>query len=283
MCRILSHLCVKPQTASDYLLHSPCSLLAQSKADAKNLQKDGWGVAAQKNGRFVISKSPNALYDERAKLAQVAARSRSRFIVAHIRAASNPLDLPLHELIAPAHTQPFGVPNFVFAHNGTINIVKETRDKLLGAYAKRLKGKNDSEIYFWLLQRWRHRCNGDVPAAFAAVAKDLWTLWHKLPRETQKRHQRPYSSLNTVVSDGRGLYALCHSLLPAKKKSLCLGDQPFNSLAYRLSPDKDRLVVASEKMSREDGWKVMPMHSVLAAHIAGATIGFEIRRFKWNR
>ena len=84
---------------------------------------------------------------------KIAKKSAAKVVIAHIRAASNPLKLPMKKLIAKEHSQPFGWLQFSFAHNGVLNIAAPAREKLLGPFRSRLKGNNDSEIYFWLLMK----------------------------------------------------------------------------------------------------------------------------------
>lgn len=278
MCRIFAHIAVETTHPGDYLARSSCSLLAQSQADKKNRQSDGWGVAYLKNSHFAVKKSPNPIYKETEMLNQAAGSAVAHIVLAHIRAASNPLRLPKHRLIAKEHTQPFGVADFAFCHNGTINIAKAAREQLLGPFKKYLKGRNDSEIYFWLLQKWRSQLKNDTIAAFKETIKELWRLWHALTPKERRPHQAPYTSLNTAASDGQKIYVLCHSLLPQTRRSLCLGTQPFNRMCFRLDGKKQRLVAASEKMSRESGWQILPMHSALTAARRNEKIEYAVEK-----
>ncbi|MBI2069693.1 MAG: class II glutamine amidotransferase [Elusimicrobia bacterium] len=282
MCRIFAQIAVDERDPSDYIVHSSCSLLAQSKAKKDFLQEDGWGIAALNGRGFKIFKSPNPIYREAELLKKAARGGKSRIVIAHIRAASNPLKLPKRQLIAKEHNQPFGASNLTFAHNGTINIAAAARERLLGPYRKNLKGKNDSEIYFWILYKW-YRKTGDVARAFEKTAQELWQLWRELPKSRRKGWKYPYTGLNAAVSDGRRLWALCHSLMPAQSKSLCLKDQPYNRLALKLSEGGRRLVIGSEKLGQEPGWTVVPMHSLTVAEESNGLILYQTRRFPWRR
>ncbi len=279
MCRIFAQIATRPYDPTDYLVDSDCSLLAQSKTKKTMLQKDGWGVASYHGGRCELTKTANPIYKEVPLLKKTAHRANSKIVVAHVRWASNPLKLPIKQLIAEEHAQPFVEKSLSFAHNGTINIAVQAREAL-GPLKKKLKGKNDSEIYFWLLNKWFLKTRS-VPKALECVSKELWELWKSTPPKERKEFKKPYTGLNVAVSDGKKLYALCHSLMPQTRWSLCLGDQPYNRLAYRLDPEGNRLILGSEKLSKEPGWEIMPMHSVLEAWPSGNKINIKIRNFKW--
>lgn len=280
MCRIFAQIASKPWDPSDYLINSDCSLLAQSTAKKTALQKDGWGIASYSGASCRLYKSANPIYRETSILKKESQKAKSKIVIAHIRWASNPLKLPLKELIAEEHSQPFVDSSLSFAHNGTVNIAVRAREAL-GPFKSKLKGKNDSEIYFWMLKKWISKTH-DIAMSLSSVANELWRLWPTTPPKEKKEFKTPYSGLNVTVSDGQRLYALCHSVMKYKRPSLCLKDQPYNRLAYRLNDSGDRLIVGSEKLSSESGWKVMPMHSMLEAWIADGKIKFKVREFKWN-
>lgn len=282
MCRIYGHIATNPIEPSDYLISSSCSLLAQSEAKKNFKQKDGWGISALKNGTFSITKSAHAIYKETDLLTHAAKKSSSRIVIAHIRAASNPLKLPMKKLIAKKHSQPFGTKNFSFAHNGSLNIAAAARERLLGHYRKYLKGNNDSEIYFWILMKW-HAQTHNVEIALIKTVKEIWQLWNSLSKKERKGFKAPYTGLNSVISDGQKLFALCHSLRPPTTKSLCLKDQPYNRLAFRMGPANQRFVIGSEKFSGESDWEVVPMHSLTIAEQKNGTISKIIKKFPWKQ
>ncbi|MEK7287312.1 MAG: class II glutamine amidotransferase [Elusimicrobiota bacterium] len=281
MCRIFAQLSVTPHNPSEYLVKSRASLLAQSKAKKNFLQKDGWGVATLAPGGFHIFKSPNPAYRESPLFIEQAAKSSSRIVIAHIRAASNPLKLPRKDLIAREHNQPFGFGRLAFAHNGTLNIAAAARDQLLGAYRRKLEGKNDSEIYFWILCKWYDKTK-KIPEALVETVREIWQLWRSLPKSKKNNWKFPYTGLNAAISDGRNLWALCHSLMLVERKSLCLRDQPYNRMALRLENEGRRLVVGSEKFSPDPGWRVMAMHRLLKAWPEKGKIQYEVKPFLWK-
>ncbi|MBI4368987.1 MAG: class II glutamine amidotransferase [Elusimicrobia bacterium] len=282
MCRIFAQLSVKSSDPTPLLVQSSCSLFKQSNAQKTFLQRDGWGVASLKDRRFLITKSPKPVYNEKKLFAQAARTSRSRVVIAHLRAASNPLNLPMKKLIAPQHNQPFGHGRLAFAHNGTLNIAASARERLLGPYRKNLEGNNDSEIYFWILYKWYRRM-GNIKNALRAAVRDIWNLWFSLPDKERRRWERPYTGLNAAISDGQELVILGHSLMPARSKSLCLGDQPYNQLAWRLEGNQQKLIAGSEKFDNQPTWHVLPQHRIMTVKILGGKIHYSIERFLWKR
>lgn len=280
MCRLYGHLSVQPSDPSDYLWQASCSLLAQSTAKNDFKQEDGWGVASLKGKNFQITKSEKPVFKQENLWKKTARANVSTIAIAHLRAASNPLKLAMKNLIAKKHNQPFGEKNYAFAHNGTLNIAKAARERIMGPYEKHLEGNNDSEIYFWLLKKWIDKC-GDVEEALHHTVNEIWQLWRSLSKKERGEFTAPYTGLNAVVSDGKKLYALCHSLRPQTMKSLCLKDQPYNRLAYKINKLADRFVIGSEKMSHEAEWKVVPMHSLTIAQNVGGEIKFKVKDFKW--
>lgn len=282
MCRIFAQISVTPRDPTDYLAQSGCSLLAQSQAKKDYLQKDGWGIAALREKTWDIFKSPKPIFKEKPLFIRQAHQGAANITIAHIRAASNPMKLPLKALIAKEHNQPFGCQRVAFAHNGTLNIAAAARERLLGRYQSRPEGKNDSEIYFWILYK-RYAGTKDVPKALHQTVRDIWTLWRRMPASQKKNWKLPYTGLNAAVSDGRKLYALGHSLMPAQSKALCLKDQPYNQLAFKLEDEGRRFIVGSEKFSREPGWQVLGQHRLLTAWPEKGKIKFNIQPFRWNK
>ena len=256
----------EPVSAYDLLVQSRCSLLEQAKVGG---QSDGWGVGYYIDSELRVLKSPGAAYLEEEAFKRVARSVRSRIIIAHVRKASNPRRLPRELLISMENTQPFSHGNFVFTHNGVIYIPDEVLERLEPRYRKLVKGLNDSEVYFALLLKSLD-VSGDVLEALRMVEEELREAMEECGRDVEK----PYSSLNTVFSDGERLYAY-NRYLSDGGESLCLGDQPYYQMVYaRIG---DGLAVASEKIGMY-GWTEMHNGELLEASVSDGGVEYRVRR-----
>lgn len=271
MCRLFASISPKPQNARDLLVDSCFSILRQSNFNKNNLQKDGWGLAYFKGGEHPsIYKSPGPLYEESERFTRFASRTCSRVIIGHIRAASNPRGLPFKRLISMENTQPFTDGRWVFAHNGTLEIPLEVARRL-GILRKKLKGFNDSEVYFWQFIKFQ-RAVKDVAEALKACVRENWEVW-KSCRGRYPGKRAPYTSLNAVFTDGRRLYAFNHFLdhIAASKgrweaadRALCAAGRPWSVMSF--SRRKQRLVIASEDLDR-GSWRRMRPPELICAEV----------------
>lgn len=148
MCRLFGTLSVKASNARKHLLEDPCSVYVQSKVDPSRLQSDGWGIGFYIDGVPKVIRSEKPVYTEYEKFASAVQIASSRAVLAHVRRASNPRGLPREQLISIENSQPFSYKKYIFVHNGTISIPDEVA-KRLGEWKGRLRGLNDSEVYFW--------------------------------------------------------------------------------------------------------------------------------------
>jgi len=267
-------LSVKPSDAHKYLLKDPCSLYAQSKIDPKRLQGDGWGIGFYENGSPIVIKSEKPVYLDYENFSFIVQRAKSRIIIAHIRRASNPRGLPREKMISKENSQPFTFGKYIFAHNGTITIPDEIAEAL-GEWRRKIRGLNDSEVYFWFIMKELND-GADLPSAlknFKAILEDIWT-------EVRERHpdkSRPYVGLNCITSDSKVLYAYCrYDKNDETGKSLCFRDQPVFEMSYSIS--KERLVIASEKTNREENWTPLRNGELLIGRIVNNEISIEIKR-----
>jgi predicted glutamine amidotransferase len=242
MCRLFGQLSLMPRDAADLLAESPRSLLAQSDARASDPQKDGWGIAYFGGRRRRVLKSPRPVFREAGRFASAAARARSRAVIGHIRAASNPRGVVPRRLISLANTQPFSDGTWAFCHNGTLQIPDEVA-RFLGPYRSRLRGINDSEVFFWQLRK-HIDAQGDPAEALKACVREIWGIWEGCKRRYPNKRS-PYTGLNALVSDGKSLYALCHYPWRPKHKAL-MSSQPWGVMS--LARRGGRVVIASEDM-----------------------------------
>jgi len=255
-------LSVKASNARKYLLEDPCSIYAQSKVDPSRLQSDGWGIGFYIDGVPKVVRSEKPVYMEHEKFASAVQIASSRVVLAHIRRASNPRGLPRERLISIENSQPFSYKKYIFVHNGAINMPDEVA-KCLGEWKGRLRGLNDSEVYFWYVVK--EMTNGaSFLEAIERFEKVLSVLWQR--RREEYNYDRPYIGLNVLFSDGERLYAYCkYDSEDESKLSLCFKDQPIFQISYLV--DSARLVVTSEKTSHEDKWQALKSGQLLTGQI----------------
>ena len=264
MCRRFGALSVKPSRYEDFLLDDPCSLLAQSNAAKEKPQADGWGIAAPSDCLFWV-RSTGAAHRERTAFDSVARGLKTSVAIAHLRRASNPMNLAKARLRVPESVQPFCARGWAFAHNGQVNDVAGSREAL-GKYEKLVQGTNDSELYFWHFIKAFEEA-GDVGKALRLAEKRL--------TESNTRRMDAFTSLNLVLAREGELYAWCRYSAQPKlwKTSLCMRDQGYYTMCYL--PGKTKLVVMSEK-SRKGDWREMKNGELLSARLVGKTVAWSV-------
>jgi len=263
MCRMIGILSLELLSPSKYLIDDECSLLIQAKVGR---QGDGWGIGYYVGGKLKVFKSAKPVYEEEELFRRMCSEIRSNIIVAHVRKASNPRGLPREELIGVRNSQPFYYGNYLFVHNGSIYVPDEIIGRL-GRYKSLIKGVNDSEVYFaYLMKEWEEL--KDPLRAITTVEKGLWDAL----RKSGKTLKVPYSSLNTIFSDGRKLYALT-LYLKDDKLSLCYKDSKYFELAFKAADE--HLVVASERTDN-GRWNRLDNGEILIAEVNNGRITYRI-------
>lgn len=276
MCRLFGQLSASPAAAADFLVDAEFSLLKQSNFKKSNPQKDGWGVAwFGTNGKAVVSKSPMPAFKETAKFKEAAMGAVSTAAIGHIRAASNPRKLPKGRLINMANTQPFTDGRWIFAHNGTLQIPSEVTQRL-GRWKHKLNSLNDSEVYFWQFRKFYEK-HGDVEKALSACVAEDWALWKEC-RESHPGKTAPYTGLNTLISDGKTLYALCHAASKGLAScGVCNPDQPWSTMSF--TRRASRVIVASENMD-EGAWTRLDPPELLSISVRAGRLEVRRRRYE---
>jgi predicted glutamine amidotransferase len=266
MCRLFAQVSLRPESARDLLVESEFSLLRQADGDAANPQKDGWGMAwFGADGRPRVTKSGASASAEREAFTRAAAEAVSPVVVGHLRAASNP-----H--VDRAHAHPFEDEGWVFIHNGTLTIAKEVAEAL-GPRAARLKTDSDSEIYFQQFMKHLAAAGGDPARAFEACVAENWRLWETC-RGRYPGASTPYTSLNAIASDGRGIHALCHaSRRGLAEHAVFHPGQPWSVMSF--TTRGGRFVLSSEG---EDGgeWTRLSPPETISAVPTGSRV--DVRR-----
>jgi len=265
MCRLFAQVAPRAEGARDLLVDADFSLLHQADGDGKNPQKDGWGVAwFGADGAPRVTKSGGSAAAERERFARAADEAVSPIVLGHLRAASNPhLD--------DSHAHPFADAGWVFIHNGTLTIADEVA-AALGPRRARVRTKSDSEVYFQQFLKHLSAC-GDPSRAFELCVEEDWTLWEKC-RARYPGASTPYTALNAIASDGKGLHALCH----ASRKGLAAcgifhRDQPWGVMSFAVRGD--RVVLASEGVDGGEWTRFAPPETISAVPKGPAV---EVRR-----
>ncbi len=262
-----------PVNAYKYLVKDPCSLFNQSQANPERLQSDGWGIGFYRNGEPRIYKSEKPVYSENKRFSSLAEAIRSTILIAHVRHASNPKGLPRQSLIALENTQPFTYKNYVFAHNGIINIPDEVAETL-GPWKQKIKGVNDSEVYFWFIVKEMEegKSLSEAIKCFKDTLNDLWQ--ENFSRHSDKK--APCIGLNLLFSEGERLYAYCDYDKQETEKSYCYKDQDEFQMCYLHYPRK--LIVASEKTNLEDRWRPLESNQLLTGQVRDGKVEITLQR-----
>ena len=268
MCRLLGAVFVGTGSVEQHLLNTECSLFTQA---FKGRQSDGWGIGFYPGGSNpIVFKSDKPVYEDRDSFEKAAKAAKGRIIIAHVRKASNPRRLAREMLISLENSQPFNHSKYVLAHNGTINIPDEV-SRRLGSYARLVKGRNDSEVYFYLLLSLIEK-EGDVVTAFRKVEQTLMEIFAE---EKVSRFEAPFTSLNTIFSDGSKLYAFTRYLYNPGS-SMCYRDAPVYEMCFKINTD--HLVVASEKTVRGN-WVPLKNNNLLVCWADGGELRYDVVDF----
>lgn len=257
---MLAQIAPAPRSARPSLVDAEFSLLKQADADPKNPQTDGWGVAwFDAAGRPHLEKSGGSAARERERFARAADAAVSTIVVAHIRAASR--GIPVDD----AHAHPFIDDGWIFAHNGSLTIRREVAAEL-GARRARLKTDSDSEVYFQQFLKHLDAC-GEPARAFERCVEEDWRLWENC-RDRYPDADAPYTALNALAADARGVHALCHAARRGLAEcGVCHADQPWSVMSLA---ERDGIaLISSEGVDAGDWTRLSPPESVSFSIIGG--------------
>jgi len=229
-------------TATFWLLDAPDSLAVQSRRNA-----DGAGLGYfGPDGEVVLDKQAEPAYSDQ-EFIRTAGQARSSAFVAHVRWATTGGR-------TVRNTHPFGMEGRVMAHNGGFGSLPRL-DAELGRYRRLVLGETDSERYFALITKETDAHGGDVAAGIAAAASWIGA-------------RLPLSSLNVVVAAPGELWALrypgTHALHILERPAGAGPEGPglhvrssTSSVHVPALEDAASVVVASEAMDGESGWRML--------------------------
>lgn len=255
MCRLFGLTAGRQRvSATFWLLDAPDSLLAQSRRNP-----DGCGIGYfDAAGAPVLDKQPEPGFAD-PEFTRAAKEATASTFVAHVRWASTGGR-------TMANTHPFTMAGRIMAHNGGFGEL-DRLDAQLGEYRQLVRGETDSERYLALITQQTEARGGDVAAGIAAAAR--WIA-----------ARLPVSSLNTVVTTGDELWALrypgAHALHVLERAagtsrppeattagSRTRGEPGLHARSgtssYHLPglQEVPSVVVASEALDGEDGWRML--------------------------
>jgi predicted glutamine amidotransferase len=257
MCRVMGVFSGRSTSAFAPLVETDKSLWRQSTAQPRQRQEDGWGLAwfrGDKGPR--VFKSSGSLPREKKRWTDAARRAQGKIILSHIRRASNPRGLPLSRLRGKNNAQPFLDGRWVFVHNGSIPFPDDAA-RFLGAWRKKVRGLNDSEVLFWLIRKEMDR-SGSVRRALSRVRTILREVHRRSIRKNPEGAASFHGGINILLSDGVRLWAYAEtppSPRAGRTKSLCSPEWPYYRMAFL--PEADRVIVASEPLWRGARWRAL--------------------------
>ncbi|PXX53394.1 glutamine amidotransferase [Nocardia tenerifensis] len=251
MCRLFG-LTAAPERvhATFWLVEAADSLAEQSRRDP-----DGTGLGTfEADGKPLVQKQPMAAYKD-AQFAREAKECESATFLAHVRYAST-------GATTAANTHPFEQRGRLFAHNGVLGDL-DALDRELGDYRDLVAGETDSERFFALITKNIDQRGGDVAAGITDAVN--WIA-----------DNLPVYAINFILTTPNELWALrfphTHDLFvlsraaggPTGARHLDHGSAAGRIRARSGAlADRPAVVVASERMDEDPGWRNLPVGQLL--------------------
>lgn len=250
MCRMVGYLGGPEVTLASVVLEGEHSLLVQSYAPREMMSgvvnADGFGVGwyVPESEEPAVYRSNHSLWADRS-FAGIAPKLRASRVFAAVRSATP--GLPVEESGVP----PFDSGRYMFMHNGAVEdfrrkAMRPLRDSLSDEAYSGLLGTTDSEtIFAGLLDRLRD--GRDLAGALSATIRHVSGVCSVLGVK---------ATLNLAVTDGSAMAFSRYST-----------EGPGNSL-YFLEDGRSfpgGIVVASERLDDDDGWREVPDRHLLLA------------------
>jgi glutamine amidotransferase len=259
MCRMVAYLGGSEVTLSSVVLEPEHSLLVQSYAPKEMMSgvvnADGFGVGwyvPWSGDEPAVYRSDGPLWSDQS-FASIAPRIRSHNVFAAVRSATP--GLPVEESGVP----PFSSGPLLFAHNGAIEGFRHTamrplRDTLSDESYAGLLGTTDSETIFAGLLDRRGEDPTDLAGATEATIRHVTQVCGELDVR---------ASLNLAVTNGTAMAFTRYST-----------EGPGNSLYFveDAAAFPGAIVVASERLDGDEGWREVPDRHLLTVVEGGASV-----------
>lgn len=257
MCRLYGFRATEPTAVECTLVHAQNALMIQARSDAVGKShSSGWGVAMYAGGEIHVERKAWAAY-EGEHFSRVAARTRSRTVVGHVRRAT--VGQPSLE-----NTHPFTHGRWVFAHNGTIvnfgRLKGELVDAMTPGHREAIRGVTDSEHLFHYLLTLREE-DPDAPLP-DILRRGLLRVVDRMGEGAAT----DAAGLNVIWTDGSEMVASRwgRTLWYVEREGthdceICgkTGVRGHAGSGYRA------VVVASEPISHDETWTEVPEGSLL--------------------
>jgi glutamine amidotransferase len=228
------------------------------------LNGDGFGVAwyAPDYDEPALFRSLTPAWSNR-NLRELARVVRSTCVLAHVRAASHPLE------VSESNCHPFKSGRYTFMHNGHVGGFEDIRRALIDSLSERafraVRGNTDTEHLFAVFLDEVEKA-GTEPADPEAMAVLLERAVHRVLRLTERHAPGEPSDLNLVLSDGRSSVA-CRLTTAAPetaaslhlhygRRYVCEG-----RVCRMVDPEEGAgaVLVSSERLSEDPGWQTVPV------------------------
>ena len=248
--------------------HSIIHQSYHSKERDEPLNGDGFGISwyvPEETDEPAIFKDVTPAWNNQ-NLLSLARVVRSGCIVAHIRAATP--GMPVSHL----NCHPFSWGRFTFAHNGEVGgfgtIRREIQAGLSDSAFELLKGSTDSEHLFALFASKYGERSGE--SKLEAMASALVDAIATIESTKEKYGIGTTSLLNVVLTDGE-LTIITRYVSPGKQKPhslyLHVGSayECVDGVCHMRdrSESGDTVLVASEPISHDEGWRHIEANTML--------------------
>lgn len=269
MCRFVLYL-GPPLTLSSLFVEPSHSLIRQSIHALERdepLNGDGFGVAWYAHE---VSPNPAAFRSvtpawSNRNLLEIARVTRSRCILAHVRAATQGLS------VAETNCHPFSHDRWAFMHNGDLGAFSKIRREMLSTLSERafsaVSGSTDSEHLFAMVLDRLLASGGETVEQLAEALVDGVDHALSLSRSVGSE---VHSYLNLALTNGDAAVA-CRLTTdkPAHADSLYLhtGRKYVceDGVCRMISPEAGQgaVIVSSEPLSDDMGWQKIPVNQLV--------------------
>lgn len=197
-----------------------------------SLNRDGWGLGYYKNDNPQIFKEPVST-EESLYFNNIVETTYSNIIISHVR-------LSTQGIRTRENTHPFVYRNWIFAHNGNIDIKSQIKEQLLQKYAEKIMGETDSEVFFLFLIQFIEQNNNVIEGIKEAI------------KFIENNKGIKTTSLNFLLTNGKKIYALRKAFEKINYYSLFyLNRDPKKANELKYTSEQTRLFIHSKRLSNE--------------------------------